>query len=44
MLKGVELLLLSGATCVIEMFCHTNLGSPASLGVVDGLEELGLRG
>ena len=26
------------------MFCHTNLGSLASLGVVDGLEELGLRG
>ena len=26
------------------MFCHTNLGSEASLGVVDGLEELGLRG
>jgi 5-methylthioadenosine/S-adenosylhomocysteine deaminase len=43
MLKGAELLL-SGATCVNDMFCHTNLGSEASLGVVDGLEELGLRG
>jgi 5-methylthioadenosine/S-adenosylhomocysteine deaminase len=43
MLKGAELLL-SGATCVNDMFCHTNLGSLASLGVVDGLEELGLRG
>jgi 5-methylthioadenosine/S-adenosylhomocysteine deaminase len=43
MLKGAELLL-SGATCVNDMFCHTNLGSLASLGVVDGLEEIGLRG
>jgi 5-methylthioadenosine/S-adenosylhomocysteine deaminase len=43
MLKGAELLL-SGATCVNDMFCHANLGSLASLGVVDGLEELGLRG
>jgi cytosine/adenosine deaminase-related metal-dependent hydrolase len=43
LLKGAELLL-SGATCVNDMFCHTNLGSEASLGVVDGLEELGLRG
>ncbi len=43
MLKGAELLL-SGATCVNDMFCHTNVGSQASLGVVDGLEELGLRG
>jgi 5-methylthioadenosine/S-adenosylhomocysteine deaminase len=43
MLKGAELLL-SGATCVNDMFCHTNRGSLASLGVVDGLEELGLRG
>jgi 5-methylthioadenosine/S-adenosylhomocysteine deaminase len=43
MLKGAELLL-SGATCVNDMFCHTNLGAEASLGVVDGLEELGLRG
>jgi 5-methylthioadenosine/S-adenosylhomocysteine deaminase len=43
MLKGAELLL-SGATCVNDMFCHANLGSLASLGVVDGLEEIGLRG
>jgi 5-methylthioadenosine/S-adenosylhomocysteine deaminase len=43
MLKGAELLL-SGATCVNDMFCHTNLGSLASLGVVDGLEAMGLRG
>jgi hypothetical protein len=26
------------------MFCHTDLGSEVSLGAVDGLEELGLRG
>jgi 5-methylthioadenosine/S-adenosylhomocysteine deaminase len=43
MLKGAELLL-SGATCVSDMFCHTNLGSLASLGAVDGLEAMGLRG
>jgi 5-methylthioadenosine/S-adenosylhomocysteine deaminase len=43
MLKGAELLL-SGATCVNDMFCHANLGSMASLGVVDGLGEIGLRG
>jgi cytosine/adenosine deaminase-related metal-dependent hydrolase len=42
MLKGAELLL-SGATFVNDMFVHTNVGSLASLGVVDGLEELGLR-
>jgi 5-methylthioadenosine/S-adenosylhomocysteine deaminase len=43
MLKGAELLL-SGVTCVNDMFCHTNQGSLASLGVVDGLEAMGLRG
>jgi 5-methylthioadenosine/S-adenosylhomocysteine deaminase len=43
MLKGAELLL-SGATCVSDMFVHNNLGSLASLGVVDGLEAMGLRG
>jgi 5-methylthioadenosine/S-adenosylhomocysteine deaminase len=43
MLKGAELLL-SGVTCVNDMFCHTNLGSLASLGAVDGLEAVGLRG
>jgi 5-methylthioadenosine/S-adenosylhomocysteine deaminase len=26
------------------MFCHTNMGSLASLGAVDGLEAMGLRG
>jgi 5-methylthioadenosine/S-adenosylhomocysteine deaminase len=43
MLKGAELLL-SGVTCVNDMFCHTNMGSLASLGAVDGLEAMGLRG
>jgi 5-methylthioadenosine/S-adenosylhomocysteine deaminase len=43
MLKGAELLL-SGVTCVNDMFCHANLGSMASLGSVDGLEAVGLRG
>ena len=43
MLKGAELLL-SGVTCVSDMFCHANPGSLASLGSVDGLEALGLRG
>jgi 5-methylthioadenosine/S-adenosylhomocysteine deaminase len=43
MLKGAELLL-SGVTCVNDMFCHTNEGSLASLGSVDGLEAMGLRG
>jgi 5-methylthioadenosine/S-adenosylhomocysteine deaminase len=43
MLKGAELLL-SGVTCVNDMFCHTNMGSLASLGAVDGLELMGLRG
>jgi 5-methylthioadenosine/S-adenosylhomocysteine deaminase len=43
MLKGAELLL-SGVTCVNDMFHHTNMGSLASLGAVDGLEAMGLRG
>jgi 5-methylthioadenosine/S-adenosylhomocysteine deaminase len=43
MLKGAELLL-SGVTCINDMFCHTNQGSLASLGAVDGLEAMGLRG
>jgi 5-methylthioadenosine/S-adenosylhomocysteine deaminase len=43
MLKGAEQLL-SGVTCVNDMFCHTNAGSLASLGAVDGLEAMGLRG
>jgi 5-methylthioadenosine/S-adenosylhomocysteine deaminase len=43
MLKGAELLL-SGVTTVNDMFCHSNIGSLASLGAVDGLEAMGLRG
>jgi 5-methylthioadenosine/S-adenosylhomocysteine deaminase len=43
MLKGAELLL-SGVTCASDMFCHINMGSLASLGAVDGLEAMGLRG
>ena len=43
MLKGAELLA-SGVTCVNDMFHHTNQGSLASLGSVDGLEAMGLRG
>jgi 5-methylthioadenosine/S-adenosylhomocysteine deaminase len=43
MLKGAELLL-SGVTCVNDMFVHGNLESLASLGAVDGLEAMGLRG
>jgi cytosine/adenosine deaminase-related metal-dependent hydrolase len=43
LLKGIEMLR-SGITCVNDMFVHRNLGSHATLGVVDGLEQLGLRG
>jgi 5-methylthioadenosine/S-adenosylhomocysteine deaminase len=43
MLKGAELLL-SGVTCVNDMFVHANLDTLASLGAVDGLEAMGLRG
>jgi 5-methylthioadenosine/S-adenosylhomocysteine deaminase len=43
LLKGCELLR-SGVTTVSDMFVHYNPGSQASLGVVDGLEEIGLRG
>jgi 5-methylthioadenosine/S-adenosylhomocysteine deaminase len=42
-LRAVELLL-SGVTCVNDMFVHSNESSMASLGVVDGLEQAGLRG
>lgn len=42
-LKGAEMLL-SGVTTVNDMFCHTNMGTLASLGAIDGLEEIGLRG
>ncbi len=41
--KAAEMLL-SGVTCVNDMFCYTNLGQLATLGVVDALDELGLRG
>lgn len=41
-LKAAEMLL-SGVTTVNDMFVHTNMGSLASLGVVDGLEEMGMR-
>jgi cytosine/adenosine deaminase-related metal-dependent hydrolase len=43
LLKGIEMLH-SGITCVNDMFVHRNPGSNATLGVVDGLEALGLRG
>src|SRR4029450_670105 len=43
MLKGAELLL-SGVTCVNDLSCHPGQGSLASLGAVDGLEAMGLRG
>ena len=42
-LKGAEMLL-SGITTVNDMTCHRNLGSLASLGAVDGLAEMGMRG
>ncbi|WP_101523345.1 amidohydrolase family protein [Nocardioides houyundeii] len=42
-LKAVEMLM-SGVTCVNDMFCHNHVGSRASLGVVDGLTRAGLRG
>jgi cytosine/adenosine deaminase-related metal-dependent hydrolase len=43
LLKGIEMLQ-SGITCVNDMFVHANPGSSASLGVIDGLDELGMRG
>jgi 5-methylthioadenosine/S-adenosylhomocysteine deaminase len=43
MLKGAELLL-SGVSCVNDMFVHDHPGSLARLGAVDGLEAMGLRG
>ena len=43
LLKGIELVS-SGVTCVNDQFGHMNLGSMASLGSVDGLVEIGLRG
>jgi cytosine/adenosine deaminase-related metal-dependent hydrolase len=41
--RGAELIR-SGVTTVNDMFCHANPSEFASLGVVDGLDELGLRG
>ena len=41
--RGSELIR-SGVTTVNDMFCHSNATEFASLGAVDGLEELGLRG
>lgn len=42
LVKAAEMAL-SGVTCVNDMFVHANPGSMASLGSVDGLEEIGLR-
>ncbi len=41
--RGAELIR-SGVTTFNDMFCHSHPTEFASLGVVDGLEELGLRG
>ena len=43
LVKAVEMIR-SGITTVNDMFVHANPGSFASLGVVDGLEEIGLGG
>jgi 5-methylthioadenosine/S-adenosylhomocysteine deaminase len=43
MLKCLEMVH-SGITCVNDMFVHTNPGSLASLGSVDGIEKIGMRG
>ncbi|MEZ5261339.1 MAG: amidohydrolase family protein [Acidimicrobiales bacterium] len=40
--KAAEMLL-SGVTCVNDMFCYENYAARATLGVVDALEELGVR-
>jgi 5-methylthioadenosine/S-adenosylhomocysteine deaminase len=41
--RGAEMIR-SGVTTFNDMFCHSNPSEFASLGVMDGLEELGLRG
>jgi 5-methylthioadenosine/S-adenosylhomocysteine deaminase len=41
--RGAEMLR-SGVTTVCDMFCHAHPSEFSSLGVVDGLDELGLRG
>lgn len=43
LLKGAEAAL-SGVTTVADMFCHAPGAEPATPGVVQALEELGLRG
>ncbi len=43
MLKAAEMIR-SGITTVNDMFVHLNPGSHASLGVADGLDEIGLGG
>jgi len=43
LVKGAEMLL-SGTTTVNDMFCYTAARNLATLGVVRGLEEVGLRG
>lgn len=42
-LRAAEMLL-CGTTTVNDMTCHRNLGSLSSLGAVDGLREMGMRG
>lgn len=42
-LKGAEMLR-SAVTTVNDMSCHRNMGSMATLGAVDGLAAVGLRG
>lgn len=37
-------MLLCGTTTVNDMTCHRNLGSLSSLGAVDGLRDMGMRG
>ena len=41
-MRAVEMLL-SGVTTVNDMFCHSNVGSMASLGAADGLRRAGMR-
>jgi 5-methylthioadenosine/S-adenosylhomocysteine deaminase len=41
--RGAELIR-SGVTTISDMFCHANPAEFSSLGVVDALDELGLRG
>lgn len=42
-LRAAEMLL-CGTTTVNDMTCHRNLGSLSSLGAVDGLRDMGMRG